>query len=136
MSLLRAGLISLGLAAAIHLDWHIARPTLHHLSLGWTWHWLLAIPIFGVAAWLVARANPARTIAWSVAIIGMAVLLGGVLEPAWEYWLDGATFEWAFGHHRTHALLMFTITGVATYAGVLALLLRQKGMERQGVGRT
>ncbi len=135
MSLLRAGLISLGLGVAIHLDWHIARPTLHHLSLGWTWHWILAIPIVGVAAWLVARANPERAVAWSVGIIGMAVLLGGVLEPAWEHWLGGASFEWAFGRPRNQALLTFTMTGVAAFAGVLTLMLRRRGLDGNVVGK-
>lgn len=135
MSLLRTGLISLCLAVAIHLDWHIARPTLHHLSLGWTWHWILATPVFGVAAWLVARENPKRAGVWSAAIIGMAVVLGGVLEPAWEYWLGGATFEWAFGRPRAQAFLAFTITGVAAFAGVLLLMLRRRGMDGESLAR-
>ena len=43
-----ATLVVLGLAGAVHLDWHVARPAVHHLSLGWRWHWLLAIPVFAV----------------------------------------------------------------------------------------
>ena len=128
MSLLRAGLIALGLATAIHLDWHVVRPAHHHLSLGWTWHWLLAVPVFGVAAWLVARTNPQRAALWSAVIIGMAALLGGVLEPAWEYWLGGATFEWAFGRLRTGAFLAFSAIGVATWIGVFALMRRRRRM--------
>ena len=111
MSPLRTVIVSLLLATAIHLDWHIARPAHHHLSLGWTWHWALAIPIFGVASWLVARWMPERAGVRSAAIIGAAALLGGVLEPAWEYWLGGATFEWAFGRDRNQAFLAFTMVG-------------------------
>jgi hypothetical protein len=128
MSFLRAGLIALGLATAIHLDWHVARPAHHHLSLGWRWHWLLAVPVFGVGAWLVARTNPQRAVVWSAVIIGLAALLGGVLEPAWEYWLAGATFEWAFGRLRTVAFFGFTAIGVATWIGVFALMRRGRRM--------
>jgi hypothetical protein len=113
------------LATAIHLDWHIARPAHHHLSLGWTWHWALAIPIFGVAAWLVARWMPERAGVRSAAIIGAAALLGGVLEPAWEYWLGGATFEWAFGRGRNQAFLAFTMVGICAWVAVFALMRRR-----------
>jgi hypothetical protein len=60
----------------------------------------------------------------SVAIVGSAVLLGGVIEPAWEYFLEGATREWAFGALRNTALAAFTVTGVATFAGAVFLTRR------------
>ena len=125
MSPLRTGLISLVLATAIHLDWHIARPAHHHLSLGWTWHWALAIPIFGVAAWLVARGTPERAGVRSAVIIAAAALLGGVIEPAWEFLLTGATAEWAFGWARTQAFLVYTITGICAWLAVFAVMRRR-----------
>ena len=36
--LYQAGL-ALALAAVIHIDWHLARPTHHRLSLGWAEHY-------------------------------------------------------------------------------------------------
>ena len=119
----------LALATAIHLDWHVARPTTHHLSLGLSWHWALAIPVFALAAWYVSsRPGAAKA---SAIIIGGAILLGAIIEPAWEYWLGGATFDWAWGPHRTHAALVFVITGIAAYAGVLYVLRRRTLSEKQ-----
>ena len=48
-------LVTLGFAAAVHLDWHASRPVTHHLSLGWSWHWLLAIPVGVLTALYVQR---------------------------------------------------------------------------------
>lgn len=114
-----AVLISLALAAAIHTDWHLARPTTHHLSLGLSWHWLLAASVFGLVAWYVARAWPSHVLRASLWIVGGAVLLAGIVEPAWEYFFGGATFDWAFGPTRTMALGTFVCTGVVTYIAVL-----------------
>lgn len=72
------------LASAIHTDWHFARPAHHRLSLDLSWHWLLAIPVFALAAVYVAKKNPPRLLAISVLLIGLATLIGGVLEPAYE----------------------------------------------------
>jgi hypothetical protein len=125
------GLVLLALATAIHLDWHVARPTTHHLSLGLSWHWALAIPVFALAAWYVSRRHAPGAAKASAIIIGGAILLGAIIEPAWEYWLGGATFDWAWGPHRTHAALVFVITGIAAYAGVLYVLRRRTLSEKQ-----
>ena len=122
---LSTGLVILALATAIHLDWHISRPVTHHLSLGWSWHWAIAIPVFALVAWYVSRRHAASSVRTSSLVIGAAILLGAVIEPAWEYWLGGASFDWAFGPHRTHAALVYVIVGIATYAGVLFLLRRR-----------
>ena len=124
-----SALVSLALATAIHLDWHVARPTTHHLSLGLSWHWLLAIPVFGLVAGYVARAWPAEIARASVGIVGFGILLGGVLEPAWEYYFADATFEWAFGAQRTTMLFTFVCMGLITYVTVLVLLRRRRGLD-------
>ena len=120
-----ASLIALALAAAIHTDWHFARPEHHRLSLGLTWHWLLAIPVFALVAWYVARAWPAQVARASAWILGFAILLAGVLEPAYEYFLEGATFEWAFGAERNTALATFVGAGLVAYLATLAVLARR-----------
>ena len=122
--LMYAGLVTLGLATAMHVDWHAARPAVHHLSLGWRWHWLLAVPVFALTAWYVLRAWPERLVAASVAIVGIASVLAAVVEPAWEYWIDGATLEWAFGRARLTAFAAFVAVGSLTYATVLTLTRR------------
>ena len=119
-----ATLVILGLATAIHLDWHVARPTVHHLSLGLPAHWLLAIPVFGLVAWYVVRAWPSKVLAASVGILGSAIILGGVLEPAWEYFLGGASFEWAFGRTRTTMLVAFVAMGLVAFVAAIAFLRR------------
>ena len=110
------------LATAIHVDWHVARPAHHQLSLGLPWHWLLAVPVFAIAAWYVAGRRPLRPVAKSVLLLGAAVLLGAVVEPAYEYWLGGATYDWAFGPERTWGAVRYVATGLLTYAVIFALL--------------
>jgi hypothetical protein len=119
-----AVLVSLGLATAIHLDWHFSRPVHHQMSLGLTWSWLLAIPVFALVAWYVVRVWPTRLLVASILIVGSGVLAGGVLEPAWEYFLGGASREWAFGRERTVAFLTYTCCGLITYGAVLAWFAR------------
>jgi hypothetical protein len=121
-----ASLVSLALATAIHLDFHAARPRTHHLSLGLPWHWLLALPIFGLVAWFVARTWPEQLARASFWIVGSAVFVGGVVEPAWEYFLDDAPFEWAFGRTRTVALIAFVLSGLIAYVVVLAFMRRRE----------
>ena len=117
-----AGLVSLGVAAAIHTDWHFARPEHHRLSLGLQWHWLLAIPVFALVAWYVARAWPTKVRQASIAILTGGILVGAILEPAYEYFLGGATFDWAFGALRNTAAATYVCTGVVSYLVTLALI--------------
>ena len=78
-----ASLVTLGLATAMHLDWHVARPAVHHLSLGWRWHWLLAVPVFAVLAWYVRRAWPDRPFGPSAVILIVAIFLdGNSIQPS------------------------------------------------------
>lgn len=117
-------LVCLGLATAIHVDWHLARPAEHHLSLGLPWHWTLAIPTFGAVAWYVVRTTPHRLFRTSVSLLACAILIAGALEPAWEYFLGGATREWAFGRARLSALTAFVAVGLAAYVATIAVLRR------------
>lgn len=122
---LGASIAVLLLAAAIHTDWHFARPAHHRLSLDLSWHWLLAIPVFALAAVYVAKKNPPRPVFVSVLLIGLATLIGAVLEPAYEYFLDGATWDWAFGPERTKAAIAFVATGITAYAITMLLLVKR-----------
>ena len=119
MRLLSASLVTLGLATAMHVDWHFARPAIHHRSLGWEWHWLFALPVFALTAWYVWRVWADHAIGASLSILGAAVVLAGFVEPAWEYWLGGASVEWAFGRERWAAFGAFTGVGAVVHAAVL-----------------
>jgi hypothetical protein len=119
---LTAALVTLALATAMHFDWHAARPVVHHLSLGWSAHWLLAVPVFAVTAWHVHQAWPSQPGLASAVIIAVAALLAGVVEPAWELWVAGASLDWTFGRLRLTALFLFLAVGGATHAIVLVIL--------------
>jgi hypothetical protein len=127
-----AVLISLLLATAIHTDWHFARPEHHRLSLGLSWHWMLAAPAFAMVAWYVSRMWRGRVRSASLWIVGGAVLLAGVLEPAFELFVGGATVEWTFGAVRTCALLAFVATGLVAYIAVLMLASGRGNLSRPG----
>lgn len=114
----------------MHLDWHVARPIEHHLSLGWRAHWLLGVPTFALIAWLIHRIWPAHRLAMSVTIVGIAGILAAVVEPAWEYWVDDAPFEWAFGRVRLEAFVSFVAAGIVAHASVLGFLSRRSSTAR------
>ena len=123
--------ISLGLvlllAVAIHADWHAARPALHHhrLSFGLEQHWLLAVPVFALAAAWVHRRWPGRLLAASAANLGLAAFGAQVLEPlgeqAWYFHRLGLGVVPA----RWAAFLAFMAVGIAAYALTLAVLQRR-----------
>lgn len=113
--LIRAALVTLALSTAMHLDWHAARPAVHHLSLGWAWHWLLAVPVFALTAWYVLKDWAQDHLRAALAIIGIASVLAAVVEPTWELYVDGAPVEWTFGQQRLVAFAAFLLTGVVTH---------------------
>lgn len=127
-----AALVTLGLAVAIHTDWHFARPAHHRLSLGLSWHWLLAAPVFALTAVYIARTWSTQLRRATVAILGTAIVVGGILEPLWEYAFGGATLEWAFGTQRNIAAVSFVATGLVTHIVTLARLPRKKDLSAAG----
>lgn len=43
------------LAAGIHVDWHLARPHHHRLSMDWSQHWIFAAALFAIIGCIIAR---------------------------------------------------------------------------------
>jgi hypothetical protein len=72
------------LAVLVHLDWHVARPTHHRLSLGWEAHWTLCLAGFALAGWYLARRSPRAP--WLAASLnaGLALFIGQIVEPLLE----------------------------------------------------
>ena len=72
------------LAVLVHLDWHVARPTHHRLSLGWPLHWTLCLVGFAAAGWYLARRFPRAP--WLAASLNgaTALFIGQILEPILE----------------------------------------------------
>jgi hypothetical protein len=128
---LNTALVILGLATAMHVDWHAARPVVHHLSLGWRLHWLLAVPVCALTAWFVVRAWPEDVPRASLTIFGIATILAAGVEPAWEYWVEGASFEWAFGRVRLAAFAAFLAAGVLTHAALVILAKLRLGTDKR-----
>jgi uncharacterized membrane protein YagU involved in acid resistance len=77
-------LLSVLLAVGIHVDWHLARPHHHRLSLEWREHWIFSIVLFALVGMIVARLWPAvrwRAGTWTLALW---VVLAQVVEPVLE----------------------------------------------------
>jgi hypothetical protein len=75
---------AVGIAAAIHVDWHLARHIHAPLSFGWAWHWVLAIPVFALTTWAITRKSPDHALFRAAFAILLGILLGQVAEPLWE----------------------------------------------------
>ena len=122
-------LVAAVIGIAIHLDWHFGRQG-HHLSLGWSQQWLLAIPVFAWAAWHIVghwRNDVVRT---SLMSLAGGVLLGQGLEPLYERVVDHWPFAQSFGPERIGIFAAFMVTGLVTY-GLVAWLLTRRVPGRQ-----
>ena len=62
---------------------------------------------------------------WRVVLLGAATLLGAVVEPAWEYLIGHAPYDWAFGPERTWGAITYVATGVVSYVLTYRLLRRR-----------
>jgi hypothetical protein len=84
MSRVPALLLSVWLAAVLHLDWHLARPAHHRLSLDWPGHWLATAVLFAITGWIIARAWPDARWSLGAAVFVAAVILAQLVEPVLE----------------------------------------------------
>jgi hypothetical protein len=111
---------ALWIAAAIHGDWHLARHGHDALSFALTWHWLAAVPVFGLLTWFITRkAGPSARIQTLLAI-AIGVLLGQVVEPLWE---GGGAIR---NPERLRAFGVFMGVGVVTWLVTDRLLRRDE----------
>lgn len=120
--LLSAALV-VALAAAVHLDWHLARPAHHHrrLSLGWDQHWLFAIVAFAAVGWVVARVWPERRWRAGGWIAALALLLAQGVEPASEVALYAHRLGYPDEPGRWAAFLVCIAAGLPAYGVALWL---------------
>ena len=79
-----AVVLSVVLAAVLHLDWHLARPEHHRFSFEWSYHWLPTALMFGVAGWMIARAWPLARWTLGGTVFVAAAVMAQVIEPALE----------------------------------------------------
>jgi hypothetical protein len=117
-------ILSLVLAATLHVDWHLARPLHHRLSLAWPYHWLATAAVFGVAGWMIARTWPEwRWRLGALVFIGAAIIAQGV-EP----FLEVLIYDGRLGYHveaaRWAAFGRAIAAAMPAYWGALLLCAR------------
>jgi hypothetical protein len=79
-----AVLLSLLLGAGLHVDWHLARPLHHRLSLDWSHHWVITSALFAVVGCIIARYWPNQRWRLGAVVFVSAALLAQVVEPVLE----------------------------------------------------
>ena len=79
-----ACVLSIVLAGVLHLDWHLARPAHHRLSLDWSGHWLATGGLFAIVACVIARTWPETRWKLGGTVFVAAVILAQVVEPLLE----------------------------------------------------
>jgi hypothetical protein len=122
------GLVLL-LAAAIHVDWHLARPAHHRLSLAWQEHWLFAAIMFAIAGWLIARRWPDAPGRIAASVVGLAVLVAQVIEPVLEVLLYDHRFGYPTDPGRWTAFVVCLGAGLPALVAAL-LLCRPRARKR------
>jgi hypothetical protein len=118
-----SAVLVLVLASAVHLDWHLARPAVHHrrLSLGWDQHWLFAALAFGIVGWVVARVwaeRPWRA-GWWIAVLALVLAQG--IEPAFEVLLYFHRLGYPNDTGRWSAFFLCIAAGLPAYASAVWL---------------
>ncbi len=114
------------LAAAIHVDWHVARPQHTRLSLDWPYHWLLGVVLFAAAAYFVAKKWPVHAWLASALNLTLAVIAGQVLEPLGEVIYYGLPVGRALNGVRWTAFAEFMAAGLMTYVVVMPVVLARR----------
>jgi hypothetical protein len=118
------------LAALVHLDWHVARPTHHRLSLGWSQHWLLAIAGFALAGVYIARRWPKAPWKAAAVNVGLALLVGHIIEPVLEAAYYGGELAYPVGPERWSAFGAFVAAGLPALAAAVWWQTRRAAGER------
>ena len=114
------------LASVIHVDWHVARPTHTRLALGWSYHWILGVLVFAVAAGVVARRWPLHAWLASALNVTLAVFVGQILEPLGEVLFYKLPLGRIVDGARWAVFAEFMAAGLITYLVVMSLTLTRR----------
>ena len=125
MPRLPAVLLSVILAAVLHLDWHLARPAHHRLSLEWSHHWLATAVAFAIAGCVIARRWPANRWALGGAVYVAAVVLAQVVEPVLEVLLYEGRLGYSVESARWAAFGRAMMAATPAYWAALWVCARQ-----------
>jgi hypothetical protein len=115
-------LLVLALVVVIHADYHIARPHHMRLSLALDAHWLLALPIFALVAWLVRRIWQDRLWPASAWNLGLAALGAQIVEPLIESLVYLRRVSVPLEPERWQAFVELMTAGLLTYIIVMAMM--------------
>ena len=118
-------LLALVLGAAIHLDFHLARPTHHRLSLGWPYHWIVAAAIFAAVGWVIARRWPEQRWRMGIAVFVVGVFLGQGVEPVLEELLYAHRIGYATEPERWAAFWTSMLVSTPAFFAALWLCARR-----------
>ena len=113
--------LSLVLGAVLHIDWHLARPLHHRLSLELSHHWAITAALFAVAGCVIARLWPAeRWRVGAIVFVGAAVL-AQVVEPVLESLIYDHTLAYDVEAARWIAFGKSIVAGAVAYGCALQL---------------
>ena len=116
MRRLRYSALILLLASTVHVDWHLARPAHHRLSLAWPHHWIFAAAVFAIVGWLIARWWPDAPARAAAGVVALALVLAQIVEPVLEVLVYDHRFGYPFDPGR------WTVFAVCIGAGLPALI--------------
>ena len=117
--------MSLLLAAGIHVDWHLARPLHHRLSLAWQEHWIFATTLFALVGCVVAHGWPAQRWRAGAWVLAAGVLIAQVVEPLLEAIFYDHRIAYDAEPARWAAFAMCLLAGIPAYALALWLCARR-----------
>lgn len=123
-------LLTLALTVVVHLDWHLGRPASLPYGFGWSQHWMFAAASFAAVGWAIGRLWPERTARAAAWIVGLALIVAQVIEPAFEAWAVEGRLGLLIDANR------WTSFGVCVAVGIPALAVAARlarGGRRQAI---
>ena len=123
----RSVVVGLVLALLLHADWHIARPTHHRWSLGFSFHWLVTAILFAAVGWYVARRWPTERWRIGAQSLLLGLIFAQILEPILleSLYYDPA-LEYQIEPERWRALGLALVAAVPAYTLTLWLCARRR----------
>ena len=104
------------LGAILHVDWHLARPLHHGLSLDFSYHWAVTAAAFAIVGCVLARRWPDER--WRIGGAGLAIgiVLSQLVEPVVTVAVYEHRFGYDVGRERLIAFTQSLVVGTLAYA--------------------
>ena len=121
--ILRCALILLT-ATAVHVDWHLGRPTHIRDSLAWGEHWIFGLAFGFCLAAFIAWRNPERPPRDLVFVTAMGLFVGQIVEPLIETIFYDVSLSFVYPPERWILFAEFTAAFLLGSAVAWALVAR------------